>query len=232
MKKAIAVTELVIILLVAGAGIALLLYAGELKEKLGCKQDIELCRQSFQMFKRIKEKLPVAPRIDCVATSPPNCEKTRFETTDKRQTMHTIAENLRWCWDKTLGATNTMGEDFAAGFLGRVAGQPDRDFCLVCSYFTPQIEISAKEWNDYLDTQNVPGRGQTYEEFLNPIDPVIWEQSYRDIAFTPGQTNNVVSVSAEGTKGDNQVFIYISTDITCGPSKEAQIHYQLAHRST
>lgn len=234
MKKAIAVTELVIIILAIGAGIGLLTFTRESAVKIGCQRDVDLCRSSFAFYKRLKGVVGVAgipPRIDCVAVSPPNCGETVLKTEDKKETMHVIAENLRWCWHKTLGKDNTIGEDFAEVAIlprgGPIIGKEDDvDFCLVCSEFTPKIDITAAEWDGYLGTRKIPKSDVTYEEFLDPSGPEIWGKKYRDTSFAKGRTYYVVSVSAEETKGDGQVFIYIDPEINCG-TEDPQVHYQL-----
>lgn len=232
MKKAIAVTQLVIILLAIGAGVGLLFFSKKGVEKAGCRAEVETCRTSFQVFKRIKEEIAIEPRVDCIAVSPPNCEEKELKTEDKTQTMHIIAENLRWCWYKTLGLKNTMGDAFGYHLylLGIITADDDVDFCLVCSEFTPNVDISVEEWNAFLDNRKIPNTQQTYEDYLDPIAPKVWEKSYRDIGFKKGQKYFVVSVSAEESEPADQagkeVYIYIAPEIYCGDA-DPQVHYQL-----
>jgi hypothetical protein len=226
MKRAIAVTELVLILLAAGAGIGLLFFAQKGVGKVACVRDVELCENSYAFYQRWRALgyAGIAPRVDCIAISPPNCEEKVLKTGDKNKTMHIIAENLRHCWGKTLGRQNQMGEDFAVNIFGKAG--TDVDFCLVCSEFVPKVSITPKEWNDYLDTRKVPDSQQTYEELIDPVGPTIWERwGYRDIGFTEGTKYYVVSVSAE-TIADGQVHIYIDPQVYCGPTAP-QVHYQL-----
>ncbi len=228
MKRAIAITELTLILLALAAGIGLILFAKQGTQKVSCLEDVTLCKQSYSFFQRIKQKIPVGPRVDCVAISPPNCDEKDLKTTDKQQTMHVIAENLRYCWDKTLGKDNTIGQDFAEwSYIWRAIHEPDVDFCLVCSEFTPAVSISASEWSSYLASQTVPGSSTTYDQFLQPFGPEIFAKRYKDISFTAGTRYYVVDVSAEQSKGDKQNFLYIDPTISCGDSSWQQIHYQL-----
>ncbi len=237
MKKAIAVTELMIILLAIAAGIGLLVLTKQTTEKTSCKQAVDLCRQSFLFFKRVKEKsgsLGIAPRIDCIAVSPPNCGQKQLKADGsseerKRKTMFVIAENLRWCWHKTLGRDNTVGEDFGeAGFLPRWGKEDDVDFCLVCSEFImpDDVSITKEEWNAYLSGQRIAGETGTYADFIQPVGDEIWGKRYRDIGFSAGQQYYVVSVSAEESRGDGQVYIYADREISCG-DEDPQVHYQL-----
>lgn len=230
MKRAIAVTELVIILIAAIAGIGLLMFTKQATEKAGCMRDVDLCKNSFAFFQRWRSLgyAGVAPRLDCVAVSPPNCEEKELKTDDKQKTMHIIAENLRRCWEKTLGRQNKMGEDFAINIFGKAG--TDVDFCLVCSEFVPKVDIALEEWNKYLDERKVPGSPQTYAQFIDPVGPIVWGNIYRDFGyrntgFAAGTRYYVVSVSAE-TIGDGQVYVYIDREVYCG-NKYPQIHYQL-----
>jgi len=226
---------LVLMILAILAGIGMLLYATQTKERVDCLQDVEICRSTFGIFKTIKEEatvLGIAPKLDCRAVSPPNCEEHELKTTDKQQTMHVIAENLRWCWYKTFGRENTMGKDFA-GFgivMGLIARPVHKDFCLVCSQFTPAVSITPQEWNDFLSTRRVPRTAKTYAEVINPVEDSIWNKKYKDIGFTAGTKQYVVSVSAENSKADvapHPAYLYIDSDLECGTAYP-QIHYQLA----
>ena len=237
MKKAIAMTELVIILLAAVAGIGLLFFAKSGVSKVSCLEEVSLCKNSFLFYQkwRLMKWAGIAPNLDCMAVSLPNCEQRDLKTSDKQETMHIIAENLRYCWDKTLGKQNTMGEDFAVNIFG-VVGK-DIDFCMVCSEFTPNVDISASEWNQYLDSRNPSGNPATYSQIIQPSEPqLLWDggtktYKYRDIDFKKGTRYYVVSVSAESSKGDGMVYIYIDPEVDCGKlapqTHYPQIHYQL-----
>lgn len=239
MKKAIAVTELTLILLAVVAGVGLIFLVRQSVEKVGCMSDVVICKNTYLTFKKIKEKaalLGIAPRLDCATISPPNCKETELKTENKQKTMHIIAENLRWCWDKTLGKQNTMGKDFAgyALIVGLITVIKNVDFCLVCSEFKPNVDIPAAEWNDYLKNKKISRKEQTYAGLIDPVGQEIWKKRYQNydkpIAFEKGKKYYVVSVSAEATeptKEKNQAFIYIDSEIVCG-DKRPQIHYQLS----
>lgn len=227
MKKAFAITELMIMLLVIAGGIGLLFLTKEGAQKAGCMTDVELCRESYVFFSKLKEKLPVGSKIDCPAISPPNCKEKELKVEGtpeekKQKTMFIIAENLRWCWHKTLGIENKMGEDWAKVF-GVYAR--DVDLCLPCSEFIPTVDISAADWDKYLQTQKIHGTEQTYAQFVNPPDTV-WNKDFWHHGFEKDKRYYVVSVSAERTKDDNKGRIYIDTDVYCGPSNDRQIPYQ------
>lgn len=238
MKKAIAVTELVIILLAIGAGIGLLLFSKKAFEKTDCLGKVNLCKSSYLFYKQIKAKagsLAVPPKVDCTALSPPNCEEKELKATDKTQTMTIIAENLRYCWDKTLGMDNTIGVDFGEvwGTRNMVIGERDVDFCLVCSEFTPNVDIETVEWNQFLDQHAIPDGSKTYEQLITPKSRITpWKQSYRDystrFAFEKGKKYYVVSVDATETEDYTSipVYIYIDSQVYCG-DKDPQVHYQL-----
>ncbi len=233
MKKAMAVTAIVILILAVIAGIALLMYGKKGAEQTTCLAEVNMCKQSFVFYKTLKESVgSITPKVDCIAVSPPNCEQRELKTEDKQQTMYIIAENLRHCWEKTLGSQNTMGEDFASvWFAPKVKGVKDVDFCLVCSEFVPNVDITSAEWDHFLDTRNVPNTQTPYSALIKPSsDQLVWTTkaySYRGIGFSKGIKYYVVSVSAEESKGDGQVFIYISPDIDCGTTENQQVHYQL-----
>jgi hypothetical protein len=239
MKKAIAMTELVLIILVVAGGIGLILFGKQASNKAECLEAVEVCKESNVLFKRIQEKIALELRVNCPAISPPNCNEQVLKGKDKKETMHIIAENLRWCWEKTLGRQNTMGKDFAQflSVLGVGLGVSDKvDFCLVCSEFVPQVDITAQEWDNYLDTNKV-GK-QTYAELINPVVPnVCFDRQdkpgcwgYHDIGFKKGVRYYVVSVDAwESDSRTNQpeypVRIYIDPEIYCGKI-DPQIHYE------
>lgn len=257
MKKAIAVTELVIILLAVGAGVGLLFFGKQTAERVGCKADVEICRSGFLFYKKIREdvyvlgKFAPPPRLDCVAVSTPNCEERELKTKNKKQTMHVIAENLRWCWYKTLGEKNTIGKDFGtitkilylipqtstATAIATVTGaRPNMDFCLVCSEFTPNVDISKEEWNEYLDTIRPPNSKETYAQLLKQSKndvvkkhPSDWkkELKYKDIAFEKGKKYFVVSVNPAKTISEKTNFLYVSPEIYCGEDPDQQVHYQV-----
>lgn len=207
MKRAIAMTELVLILLAAFAGIGLIVLSKKGAEKQDCKGSIEMCRTSYQLIKQVTQKLWLYPRVNCPAISLPNCQQRKLETDSKEQTLFTIAENLRWCWYKTNGNENTMGEDFA-----KCWGIPgcDINFCLVCSEFETKVDLSRQEIEDYLNTKAMPGEAIRYGQYLTPTS-VDWPagsgRSYLT-SIAKGKTYYVVSVSAE-TEGDKRVYLYI-----------------------
>lgn len=231
MKKAIAVTELVIILLAAVSGIGLMFFMKSGASKAGCLEDVSICKNTFLLYQRWRSLgwAGIAPRLDCVAVSPPNCEQKEIKTDKSTEAMYIIAENLRYCWDKTLGKENTMGEDFAKRL--NIAAD-DVDFCLVCSEFKTNVDISADEWNAYLDAKSPPGSQSTYSNLIQPSETTLkWSDkakplNYRNIGFTKGLKYYVVSVSAEDSKGDKKVYVYIDSSVDCG-KKDPQIHYQL-----
>ncbi len=226
MKKAIAITELTILILAIVTGIGLLTFTKQITEKVDCQKDIDICKSTYAFFQRwrVLGYAGMAPRMNCIAISPPNCKEKELETENKRETMHVIAENLRHCWSKTLGNENMMGEDFAYNLFG-VAGK-DVDFCLVCSEFTPNVDISASEWNDYLKNKKIPKTNILYDDFITPVGEEIWSKKrYKDIGFKKGIRYYVVSVSAE-TIDNSEVYIYIDPKIDCGKTYP-QIHYQL-----
>ena len=235
MKKAIAVTELMLILLSVAVGVGLLLLTKAGSEKAACMRDVELCRDSYALFSGALKRA-IAARVDCVAISPPNCEKQVLEeegTEDEKQqkTMFIIAENLRWCWHKTLGNKNRMGNNWRT-VMG--IGTDDVDFCLVCSEFTPKVNIPADMWNKYLDTHKPSGEQRTYEQFIDPTEEQRkdWKTgwtapySYRDIGFTAGTKYFVVSAQPDN-EDDELVGIYITSTspIPCGTS-DPKVHYQ------
>lgn len=233
MKKAIAVTELTIIILAVAAGIGLIFLATKGAEKAGCMSDVTVCKQSLIAYKKIREVVGAVPyKVDCVAISPPNCEEKELKAENKPMTMFIIAENLKYCWDKTLGRENTIGEDFATAWYAPKPFAPtDVDFCLVCSEFIPKVDVPDADWTAYLENQKMPNSDMTYAKFVNPADPISpWGQKYKDygrpFAFEKGKKYYVVSVSAEATKGDKAVYIYIEPEVNCG-SNNPIIHYQL-----
>ncbi len=239
MKKAIAITELTIIILSVLAGIGLIFLATTGAEKAGCLTEVTVCRNTYALFKTLKEKLgPLSPlpRVDCVAVSPPNCEEKALKTEDRQQTMYVIAENLKYCWQKTLGRENDIGKEFGSQKIlsGRTVSSGDVDFCLVCSEFTPNADISDADWTGYLENRKMFNSDETYAKFVNPAKPVSpWGQKYREfgtpVAFAKGVRYYVVSVDAEVTppvRDPDKVFIYIAPEVYCGEERP-QIHYQL-----
>ncbi len=254
MKKAIAVTELTIIILAVAAGIGLILFATKGAQKAGCMTDVTVCKQSLVFFKKISDAIKSksygiidissAPSVDCVAVSPPNCEEKELKPENVPMTMFIIAENLRYCWDKTNGRKNTIGTDFSNVnnyWIKKVPGaslhwmwwvvKDNVDFCLVCSEFIPKVDIPDADWTNYLENQQMPNSDQTYAQFVNPLKPVSpWGQKYKEfgtpVAFEKGKKYYVVSVSAAETDPDKAAFIYIAPDVNCG-DKDPIIHYQL-----
>jgi hypothetical protein len=227
MKQAIAVTELMIFILAILAGTGLLFFGKKTVEN--CQDEVELCRNSYATFQSKMISAVAKPRIDCLAVSPPNCNEKVLKTDDKEDTMFIIAENLRWCWYKTLEQKNKIGEDFGT-FLEAFGVRlltPDVDFCLVCSEFTPNVDVPASEWDAYLADKKIPRKGITYGQYISPALRV-WGRVYngypQPTAFEKGTKYFVVSVSAEEEQ-DGLVGLYISPNIFCG-TKDPQVHYQ------
>lgn len=233
MKRAIAVTELTILLLALAAGFGLLWYSKEGADKVACTRDITLCKQSFALLRNVQEKLTIEPKINCRAVSPPNCDN-KVLPEDKQQAMFIIAENLRSCWEKTLGNDNNVGRALSYYFSVPGAGGVVElfDYCLVCSEFEAQADISASEWSDYLLMRKVPKSSATYAEYITPNKETIFNKGFKNVGFQKGKHYYVVSVSAAATEGitfgvgKKPVGLYVDTELACG-DKNPQIHYQV-----
>jgi hypothetical protein len=228
MKRAIAVTELTVLLLALAAGFGLLWYTKEGADKAACARDITLCKESFVLFKKVQEKAAIEPKINCRSVSPPNCDN-KVLPDDKQQAMFIIAENLRSCWEKTLGNQNTMGESLSYVLPVPVVGISNLyDFCMVCSEFEPSVDISAQEWGDYFNMRKVPKTQSTYAEYITPNKETVFGKGFNNVAFQKGKHYYVVSVSAEATFPYDiaPVGLYVDSELTCG-EKKPQIHYQV-----
>ncbi|GEM_PF-5437961 len=150
------------------------IFVYDYSQRQTCVQKVELCKMSISFLNTFKKAtghslVAVTPKLDCPICVP----DSSFEIKNKKeeQTLHEIADHLRWCWYKTTGKDNTIGEDFGKFYaISKTIAEKDLNVCIVCSEFKTNIEISNSKLQKYLaETKitNTPGQGKTYAQYLD-----------------------------------------------------------------
>ncbi|MBI4141616.1 hypothetical protein HY484_01685 [Candidatus Woesearchaeota archaeon] len=135
-------------------------------ERQTCTQKIELCRTSMTLLNTFRKIYGQAflsePKIDCPICVPGSSDTIKTEK--QEEAIHEVAEHLRWCWYKTLGNDNKMGN------VGWAPHLKEKKICIVCSEFSTNQDINQAQLLQYLQKTKIrtgPGAGKTYETYLN-----------------------------------------------------------------
>lgn len=139
-----------------------------------CVQKVELCKMSISFINTFKKTTGhsltgIVPKLDCPICVPGS--SAEIKNKKDGETMREIADHLRWCWYKTTGKYNSIGEDFGKFYaISKTIAEKDLNVCIVCSEFKTETEISNSKLQKYLvDTKitNSPGQGKTYAQYLD-----------------------------------------------------------------
>jgi len=166
MKRGIAISTLALLLitLVVGAGLGNFVY--KLSKNISEKSLIERCRTSMFFISQSRQRLgkleagaPELPQPDC-----PFANKTF--SGKQQDVVAGIAEEMRLCWDKTLGIRNNLGFSYYPWFFG---GDREQDICLVCAEFTLDQDLDVKQIQQFFETKKIvkgEGVGKLFMDYL------------------------------------------------------------------
>ncbi len=163
LKKGMAESTLavLIITLISIGFIGLFVY--NYTERQSCTSKVELCRSSSFLISQAKKATAgfLSPeriiKLDCPICVPGSSEE--IKSLDKKTVLREIAEHLRYCWYKTNGRNNRVGEALLGG----------TSVCLVCSEFKLSQDISRQDLLDFLKKAKIGAgvdKSKTYAQYL------------------------------------------------------------------
>lgn len=225
-RRALAEATLVllIIALISSGVIGLFVY--NYSKAQDCAGKVELCRTSFFILSSSKKTLGLASKvlqdfkIDCPICVPGSSDEIKVNTPN--EAMREIAEHLKYCWYKTLGDEIKSGVSTVA----------INNFCLVCSEFNVNKDISNQDLLNYLKTTKINsgvGKGKIYADYFDFTDyrikseNIVANKKMQVIKFIRGG-DIVLGEFAQGIVGLNQLMIVDNAKVSELPC--TTYHYQ------
>lgn len=137
------------------------LFINNYMARQSCVQKVELCKASSFLISGAKKASwgALSPaKLDCPVCVPGSSGD--IKSVNKKEVLKQIAEHLRYCWYKSGGKNNRVGEALFGS----------SSVCLVCSEFKLSNDVSRVDLLDFLSKTKInsgAGQGKTYAEYLN-----------------------------------------------------------------